>query len=71
MVNFKDFSEKGGSFAYTRPHLAIVPMGICFIIDGAASGVTKRRHDITFPPLTHTFLQDFGFRGSSFMYFRQ
>jgi hypothetical protein len=23
-------------------------MGICFIIDGAVSGVIKRRHDVTF-----------------------
>jgi hypothetical protein len=27
-------------------------MGTCFIIDGAAIGVTKRRHDVTFPLLT-------------------
>jgi hypothetical protein len=27
-------------------------MGTCLLIDGAASGVTKRRHDVTFPLLT-------------------
>jgi hypothetical protein len=32
-------------------------MGIC--LDGAASGVTKRRHDVIFPLLTYSTAETF------------
>jgi hypothetical protein len=40
-------------------YLKCIWIGTCVIIDGAAGGETKRRHDVTFPLLTLHHGEDF------------